>query len=299
MDLSIVIVSFNTRDKLRRCLEAVLASQTRYSVEVFVVDNASQDGSVEMVKQEFPQARLIVNNENLGYAKANNQVIKKFTPHLNPLPQGERKAEGKHNTRYILLLNSDVIVARETFDKMLTYMDNDHTVGIAGCKVIKPDGRLDLACRRSFPNLANSLFHFSRLSFLFPRSRLASYNLTYLPEDEIAEVDSVMGAFLLIRREALDRIGLLDEAYFMYGEDLDWCYRAKAAGYKVMYVPITTVRHDKGSSSRKAPRKTLYEFHRAMQIFYRKHYSRKHNFLINALVYIGIWMRYGLKLLWQ
>lgn len=279
MDLSVIIVSFNTRDKLRSCLAAVFASQTKFSFEVFVVDNASQDGSAGMVEEAFPNVKLLQNQENRGFGAANNQAI--------------RLATG----RLILLLNSDVNVAEDTFDKMVAYMDNDNTVGIAGCKVVKPDGTLDLACRRSFPNLANSLARITGLSFLFPRSRLASYNLTFLPEDEIAEVDSVMGAFLLIRREVIGKIGLLDEEYFMYGEDLDWCYRAKRAGFRVMYVPITTVLHDKGSSSRKAPRKTLYEFHRAMRIFYRKHYARQHNFFINILVYTGIWIRYILKVL--
>ncbi|MBI4050002.1 MAG: glycosyltransferase family 2 protein [Candidatus Doudnabacteria bacterium] len=279
MDLSVIIVSFNTREKLESCLRAVLASPTKFSFEIFVVDNASRDDSPEMVARQFPNVQLIKNPENRGYARANNQAIR--------LSRG----------RYILLLNSDVNVESDTFDKMITYMDNNATVGISGCKVVKPDGTLDLACRRSFPSLANSLFRVTGLSFLFPRTRLAAYNLTFLPEDEIAEVDSVMGAFLMIRREVIDEIGLLDEEYFMYGEDLDWCYRAKAAGCKVMYVPITTVRHDKGSSARRQPRESLYEFHRAMQIFYRKHYAGQHNFFVNFLVYTGIWLRYILKVI--
>ena len=261
------------------CLRSVFACETKYSFEVFVVDNASSDGSVEMVKTEFPQVKLIESLENVGYAKANNVAI--------------RQSSG----RYVLLLNSDVEVSRDTFDKMLEYMDNNLSVGIAGCRVVKPDGTLDLASRRSFPNLWSGLFRVTGLSLLFPTSRLARYNLTYLSEDQIEEVDSVMGAFLLLRRQLMDKVGLLDEDYFMYGEDLDWCFRAKAAGARVMYVPVTRVVHHKGSSSRKLPGKALYEFHRAMQIFYDKHYRTKHNFVINFLVKVGIWSRYGIKVI--
>ncbi|MDZ4244155.1 MAG: glycosyltransferase family 2 protein [Candidatus Doudnabacteria bacterium] len=275
-DLSVIIVNFNTKDKLRACLRSVFASRTKFNFEVWVADNASSDGSVVMVREEFGQVKLIENNENVGFAKANNQAL--------------RKAQG----RYFLLLNSDVEVSADSFDKMLVYMDNNPMVGAAGCRVMKTDGTLDKACRRSFPNPVNSFFRLTGLSFLFPRSRaVASYNLTYLPEDQIAEVDSVMGAFLLIRRDVVARVGLLDEQFFMYGEDLDWCYRIKAAGYRVMYVPTTSVIHHKGSSSRKLPQKALYEFHRAMELFYNKHYRTKYNFLLNLIAYAGIWLRYA------
>lgn len=278
MDLSIIIVNYNTRDLLRKCLQSVFASRTNHAFEVWVVDNASTDGSAEMVRSEFPKVKLIENQENAGYARANNQAVKKLAG------------------RCVLLLNSDVEVAPDTFDKMLSFMDNNSTVGISGCKVIKSNGELDLACRRSFPNPVNAMFRLTGLSFLFPKSRFSSYNLTYLPEDQTAEVDSVMGAFLLVRREVINKIGLLDESFFMYGEDLDWCYRAKEAGFKVMYVPVTTVIHHKGSSSRKAPHKALYEFHRAMEIFYDKHYRKKYHFFVNLLAKIGIWTRYFIKL---
>ena len=260
-------------------MRSVFASQTRFSFDAWVVDNASSDGSAEMVKGEYGQVKLIENNENVGFAKANNQAIKQSAG------------------RYILLLNSDAEVMADTFDKMLSYMDNNPMVGVSGCRVLKPDGTLDMACRRSFPNPANAFFRFIGFSLLFPKSKLASYNLTYLPEDQITEVDSVMGAFLLIRRDLVARIGLLDEDFFMYGEDLDWCFRVKAAGYKVMYVPTTKVIHHKGSSSRKMPEKALYEFHRAMQLFYNKHYRARYNFLVNWLVSAGIWGRYAAKVL--
>ena len=268
MKLSIVIVNYNTLPELRKCLRSVFSSEAGFGFEVFVVDNASADGSASMVKSEFPEVNLIENADNLGYAKANNVALK--------------KAQGQ----YCLLLNPDVVVTPETFDKMISFMDNDPMVGISGCRVVKPDGSLDKASRRSFPNLKNSLLHFLGLG--------SDYNLD-LPDDQIAEIDSVVGAFLLIREEVIEKIGLLDEAFFMYGEDLDWCYRAKAAGYKVMYAPITTVVHHKGSASKKTPKKALYEFHRAMWIFYDKHYGSQHNFLVNYLVKLGIWLRYYLK----
>ena len=296
MDLSVIVVNFHTKDKLRGCLRSVFASKTNFSYEIRVVDNASSDGSGEMVKAEFPQAKLIENRENLGFAKANNQALREIlnfdSTSTSLLASLLARGEGAI-PRYILLLNADVEVSAGTFDKMLSYMDNNSMVGVSGCRVLKADGTLDKACRRSFPNPVNSFFRLTGLSFLFPRSRtVSSYNLTYLPEDQVAEVDSVMGAFLLIRSDVVDRIGLLDEQFFMYGEDLDWCFRVKAAGYKVMYVPVTNVVHHKGSSSRKLPQKALYEFHRAMQIFYDKHYRANYNFLLNWLAHAGIWLRY-------
>lgn len=277
MELSIIIVNHNTRNLLRNCLKSVYFCRSRYQFDVWVVDNASFDGSGEMVRKDFPQVNLITNGENMGYTKANNMVLK------------------KNASRFVLLLNPDVVVSPDTLDKVIDYMEGNSLIGIAGCKVVKPDGKLDLACRRSFPNPVNSFFRLSGLSFLFPKSRLASYNLTYLPEDEIAEVDSVMGAFLMIRREVIEKIGLLDEDFFMYGEDLDWCYRAKAAGYKVVYAPITSVVHHKGSASRQSSQKALLEFHRAMQIFYNKYYRQQYGFIASLFVYFGIWLRYLAK----
>ncbi len=302
MDLSVIIVSFNTREKLRQCLRSVFGSQTKYSFEVFVVDNNSEDGSSQMVASEFPTVKLIRNSENVGYSKANNQVLRKIlSPLPNPPPQGEGntkenssplrgedKGGGEKKSRYILLLNPDVEIAADSFDKMISFMDNNFGVGIAGCRVVKTDGSFDKASRRSFPNIKSSLRHFLGLT--------SDYNLD-LPDDKIAEVDSVMGAFLMIRAETLEKIGLLDEAFFMYGEDLDWCWRAKVAGWRVMYAPVTTVMHHKGSSSRMLPKKALYEFHMAMAIFYMKHYSADHSALTNSLVKLAIWARYYLKTL--
>lgn len=277
MDLSIVVVSFNTKELLGKCLRSVFASATTYSFEVLVVDNASADQSAEMVEQEFPAVKLTRNVHNVGYAKANNKAIK--------------LASGRH----LLLLNSDVEIMPDTLQKMLDYIEGHPEAGIAGPRVVREDGTLDLACRRSFPTPASALWHFLGLSFLFPRFKLSSYNLTYLPEDVEADVDSVMGAFLLIRRAAVEKIGLLDEDYFMYGEDMDWCFRTKAAGWAVRYVPAVKVVHHKGSSSRKIPGKALYEFHRAMSLFYDKHYRRSRSVFTTGAVKTGIWFVYLIK----
>ncbi len=285
MDLSVIIVSFNTKDRLQECLRSVFASQTRYRFEVFVVDNASQDGSAEMVARDFTTVNLIQNKENVGYSKANNQALQRIIP---PSPHSSPARGEEVGPRYYLLLNSDVEIRADSFDKMISFMDNDKSVGIAGPKIVKTDGSFDEAARRNFPNIKNALRYFLGLK--------SSYHPD-LPRDQIAPVDSVMGAFLMIRSNVVEKIGLLDEAFFMYGEDLDWCLRAKAAGFRVMYAPVTTVWHHKGASSRKLPSKALYEFHRAMAIFYMKHYSAGHSMFTNSLVKLAIWIRYCLKLI--
>jgi GT2 family glycosyltransferase len=266
MDISVILVSYNTRELLRKCLASVFASSTVFKYEVLVSDNGSSDGSQEMVKSEFPQARLIENGENLGFSKGNNVAI--------------RQAGG----RYVLLLNSDTEVEPDTLDLSVRYMDNHPETGIMGCKVLLPDGSPDKASRRRFPDPYNSFMR------LFGFKHLSNYNIQ-TPEDMEVEVDSVMGAFLMIRRETTDKIGLLDEQFFMYGEDLDWCWRAKEAGYKVMYFPRAKITHFKYGSSQTVPFKTICIAHNAMRIFYRKHYAASHNPAFNLFVYCGIWLR--------
>ena len=281
MDLEIVIVNFNTKERLLACLRSVLESTKKYYWEVSVVDNASTDGSQEMVRKLILEGhknlKLLALTENIGFTGGNNVVLK------------------ESRSDFVLLLNPDTVVEENTFEVMLDYMKSSPEAGVAGCKVLKPDGSLDLACRRKFPNPVNSFFRFTRLSFLFPKSKLmAGYNLTHLTVDKTAEVDSVMGAFLMISREALDKAGLLDERFFMYGEDLDWCWRVKEAGFKVIYYPKTSIVHYKGSASRKTSTKSLYEFHRAMALFFDKHYKNNYLFLTRGLVYLGIWTRFAI-----
>lgn len=281
MDLSIIIVSFRDKDKLRLTLEAVYASQTSYSYEVIVVENGSQDGSLEMVKQDFPQARLY-ENTNEGFSKGNNRGIN--------MAQGE----------YVLLLNPDTKVAPDTLQVMTDFMKARPEVGISTCKLVKENGELDWACRRSFPDPAVAFYRLSGLSKIFKNSKkIAAYNLTYKSIDEETEIDSCVGAFMLISPACLAKVQGFDEDFYMYGEDIDLCYRAKQAGFKVWYYPKTTTIHYKGQSSRKRPQAALYAFHDAMWIFYKKHLYQKYNRLFSALVYLGIWGRYYQKLLFN
>jgi GT2 family glycosyltransferase len=271
MDLSIIIVNYNTKKLLGETIQSVIDTVASIKYEIIVVDNASIDGSIEMVKKQYPQVNLIENKDNLGFPKANNIGIK--------------KASG----RYILLLNSDTKVLKQCFDKCLDYMDMNLKVGALGCKLLLASGELDHACKRGFPTPEASLYYILKLHKLFPSNkRFGQYTLNYLPIDEINEVDALTGAFIMVRKEVINKVGLLDETYFMYGEDLDWCYRIKEAGYKVIYYPEAVTIHYKGGSSKRKRYKTIYEFHRAMYIFYNNHYRNKYNFIVTGIVFAAI-----------
>ncbi|MFP4343200.1 MAG: glycosyltransferase family 2 protein [Anaerolineales bacterium] len=262
MDLGIVIVNYNTRALLKRCLETVLASEG-LTFRVCVVDNASPDGSADMVAGEFPEVLLIRNETNVGYPAANNRGLEALG----------FEVDSADAPRYALLLNPDTEVPPDAFAQTVEVMEQRTDIAVVGPKLVRPDGSLDLACRRSFPSPEVSLYRLLGLSRLFPRSRLfGRYNLTYLDPDKVAEVDAVVGAYMLVRREAIEQVGLLDEAFFMYGEDLDWAYRIKEAGWKVFYYPEVTVLHVKRAASRHSARAQV-EFWRATEIFYRKHYE--------------------------
>ncbi|MCY3575535.1 MAG: glycosyltransferase family 2 protein [Chloroflexi bacterium] len=284
-DIGIVIVSWNTRDLLRRCLETVFASQGEFSVRVVLVDNASSDGSAEMAADYFPQVELLAQSENLGYPRGNNVGLR----HLGFHSKG---AVASAAPRYALLLNPDTELPPTALADMLAFMDSRLDIGVAGPKLILPDGSLDKACRRGFPTPLVSFYHYAGLAKLFPRSRrFGRYNMTFADENQDIEVDSVVGAYMQLRREAIERVGLLDEAFFMYGEDLDWAYRVKAAGYKIWYHAGVTVKHVKRAASRQNPR-AQFEFWRAMLIFYRKHFRREtrlplHLLILTALLYKG------------
>ncbi|CDM69529.1 family 2 glycosyl transferase [Clostridium bornimense] len=280
MDLSIVIVNYNTKDLLKQTIESVINNTKGIEYEIWVVDNSSKDGSVEMVQEEFKSVKLIASKENLGFPKGNNVAIK--------------KAAG----RYILLLNSDTKVIGDNLQNCVNYMDQHKEIGALGCKVELPDGTLDHACKRGFPTPEASLYYFLKLNKIMKnKKKYGAYTAEYLGEDEVGEVDALMGAFMMIPRTVIDKIGMLDEEFFMYGEDIDWCYRIKEAGYKIMYYPKEKIIHYKGSSSKKKKAKTTYEFHRAMILFYRKHYNDKYNIFIKILVYIGIALRMILSMI--
>lgn len=279
MDLSIIIVAFRGYEKLKGTLEAVFNSQTSYSYEVIVVDNNSADGTPEKILKDFPQSDYpnlrLIRNENNGFSKGNNI--------------GFKESKGKN----LLILNPDTAVQTNTIQKCLDYLNTHSDIGALGCKLIKADGILDPACRRSFPNPVNSFARLFHLSKLFPKSKLLnSYNLSYLSENEIADVDALSGAFMLIPREVFIKAGCFDEKYFMYGEDLDLCWAIKHLEYRIVYYPDSFTYHYKGQSSRKTPYIALYNFHQAMWIFYAKHYSKKYFAAISAVIWVGIWLRF-------
>lgn len=290
LDLGIVVVSYLTRDLLRNCLRSVYASDTAYAFEVCVVDNASRDGSVAMVTSDFPQATLIANDENVGYPAANNQGLRAFG--FGNVAEGPSSGRVP---RYALLLNSDTELPPDALGKMLSFMDEREEAGIAGPKLVRPDGSLDLACRRSFPTPEVSFYRMVGLSRLFPCSRrFGRYNLTYLNPDHLAEVDSVVGAFMLVRAEAIEDVGLMDETFFMYGEDLDWAYRIKEAGWRVYYNPTVTVMHVKKASTRQNPQAQV-AFYRAMDIFYRKHFAAQTSWWLHAVIVVAVTARLKLE----
>lgn len=290
-DLGIVIVNWNTREHLRRCLETVVASRDFERCRVVVVDNASDDGSVDMARRQYPQVEVIVNNANIGYPRANNVGLR----HLGFRAVGDVAASAP---RYALLLNPDTELPRNALARMVQFMDSRPEIGVAGPKLLLGDGSLDRACRRGFPTPMVSFYHYSGLARLFPKnSRFGRYNMTFADENAELEVDSVVGAYMQVRRTAIERVGLLDEAFFMYGEDIDWAFRIKAAGYKVWYYPAVTVRHYKRAASSQSP-KAQFEFWRAMLIFYRKHFRRTTIFPVHLLILSALLFKGGTGL-WQ
>jgi GT2 family glycosyltransferase len=271
MTLSIVIVNYNTEKLLRSCLESVYAGANGTPLDIWVVDNNSHDNSVAMLKSLFPMVRVIQNPSNVGFSRANNVVI------------------SQSRSDYILLLNPDTLIIGDAIERVVKFMKEHPEVGIAGCRVLNRDGTLQLACRRSIPTPEVAFYRVTGLSKLFPRSRvMAKYNMTYESPDRMHEVDAVSGAFLMIRREVVDQIGPLDERFFMYGEELDWCLRTKRAGWLIMYCPEAQIIHYKGESTKYNSRKAAIEFHRAMYLFHRKHFARDYSPVTNFFIYAGI-----------
>jgi len=284
VDLAIVIVNYNVSDLLRRCLTTVFASNEDKEFVVCVVDNCSSDDSVPMVQSEFPQAALIANKRNVGYPAANNQGLRRL---------GIEAENGSEQPRYCLLLNPDTEVPADAFSTLIDYLDRHQDVGVVGPKLIMLDGNLDLACRRAFPTPELSFYRMSGLSRLFPESpRFGRYNMTYLDANKLAEVDSVVGAFMMVRTIAIANVGLMDERFWMYGEDLDWAKRIKDAGWCVIYNPDVTVLHVKRASSRQNPRAQI-EFYRAMLIFYYKHYRDNTAWPFHWLIMLSLALKGG------
>jgi len=276
MKLSIIIVSYNTQDYLRQALQSIKQSTDTLTKEVIVVDNASSDGSLEIIQNQFNWVKLIKNSRNLGYAAANNAGL------------GQARGE------YILFLNSDTRILPETLAIMIDFMDQHPDAGVSTCRVELPSGDIDPASHRGFPTPWNALTYFVGLEKLFPQSKFFSgYHQGWKNLSHVHEIDSPAGAFFLTRKAVLDQIGGFDDQFFMYAEDLDLSLRVKRAGWKIMYVPSTKIIHYKkksgrASSHRLTRSRTQQHFFTTMKLFYDKHYQRQYSPLVRWLVLTGI-----------
>lgn len=290
--LSIIILSYNTDNQTLRCLNSISELGMHSDCEVFVVDNASVDDSVPMIKSLMPWVKLIENKENRGFSRANNQAMR--------LAQGE----------FILLLNSDTENISEAIEKTLGFIVKHPEIDAATCRVELENGQLDQACHRGFPTPWASLCYFMKIDKLFPKSKLfGQYHLTYKLLSEPHEIDSPSGCFFLVRRSVINKVGLLDETYFFFGEDVDWAYRIKQAGGKIYFYPDAKIIHYKGISSGikketsmktkasvEIKRKSINYFYDAMKIFYSKYNKKKYPFFITWLVYAGIAIKRNMSL---
>ncbi len=277
--LAIVILNYNRADLLADCLESIYATPTCCSLEVWVVDNASRDASVEVVRTRFPQVRLIVSARNGGFAYGNNLALREIVQQADA-------------PEYVLLLNNDTVVPPGALDGLVDYLEAHTDVGVVGPKLVLSDGSLDLACRRSFPTPEVAFYRMTGLAQLFPRSRrFGRYNLSYLDPDIETEVDAVVGACMLLRTDIIREVGLLDEQFFMYGEDLDWAYRIKQYGWRVVYYPEVQVLHYKRAASTRRAIPSIRAFYDAMRIFHRKHYAAITPVPLNVLIEFGITLK--------
>ena len=272
VDVSVLIVNYNVKDYLLQCLRSLDAHSTSTTMQVVVVDNASTDASVDELRPLFPKVTWIALNENIGFGRGNNVGLEHCTG------------------RYTLFLNPDTIVGPDTLDVMVRYLDANPTTGLAGCKVLNADGTFQVACRRGFPTPWASFCKLFGLQSMFPQSPLfAQYNQTFRPIDETYEVDALIGAFMIGPTDVIKQVGGFDPAFFMYGEDLDLCYRVKQTGRSIMYVHSTSIVHYKGESTKRSSMNEVRVFYEAMAIFARKHYGQSRIFL--GLLRMGISVR--------
>ena len=254
-DVSIIVVSWNVCELLRACLQAIVRGRGTLDVEIIVVDSGSTDGSAAMVQQEFPWVQLVTCNENVGFPKGNNWGI--------------ARASGRH----ILLLNPDTEVQAGALPTMVDYLESNLEVGVVGPQLLNPDGSVQ-SSRRRFPTLVTAFFESTWLEGIAPAAVMHRYHTLDLPDDETADVDWLTGACLMVRRQVVDQVGGLDEGYFMYSEELDWCRRIKAAGWRVVYLPAARVLHHIGKSSEQAVTARHVNFQRAKLRYFRKYHGR-------------------------
>ncbi|HXM77782.1 MAG TPA: glycosyltransferase family 2 protein [Thermoanaerobaculia bacterium] len=278
-EVSICIVSLNCWEVLRDCLESLRASPDYASWEVILVDNASTDGTADAAARLYPEVRLIRNNRNVGFTRATNQ--------------GFRVSTG----RYLLWLNPDTLVAPDSIRKLVGFLESNEEAAVVGPKVLNGDGSFQAQCRRGLPSPSASLFHMLRFDRLWPKRRaVGEYLLTYLPIDESAPVVSVSGCCLLCRRSVWDRIGPLDEAMFGFGEDIDWCMRARDAGWQVWYWPGTSIVHLKGHGGvHSKPFHKVWGIHQCMWLVYKKHFASRYKWPVSWLVRIAVGMSFAVS----
>ncbi len=274
VQLSVIIVNYNVKHFIEQCLHSVIKASEKISAEIFVVDNNSVDGSVSLIREKFPQVKLIENKVNTGFSVANNQAI--------------RLAQG----RYVLLLNPDTVVQEDTFVKTIAFMDTHPEAGALGVKMLDGKGNFAPESKRGLPTPMVAFYKIFGLARLFPRSkRFGKYHLSYLGENDINEIEVLSGAFMLLRKSVLDTIGLLDETFFMYGEDIDLSYRVTKAGYKNYYYPETQIIHYKGESTKRGSVNYVLIFYRAMSLFARKHFTSSNAFWFSVLINLAIYLR--------
>jgi len=253
MDVSVIIVNWNTKDILRDCLKSVCRQTTNIDYEIIVVDNASTDGSSELVKKRFPQVILLENCENIGFAAANNR--------------GLSIAKG----RYVLMLNSDTIMLENTIEKVSEFADGHPNAAVVGCRVLNVDQTLQSTCFM-FPSLLNMLLETFYLNKLFPKNRLFGREMmSWWKRDDVREVDVVTGCFMLVRREAVEQVGVMDEQFFVYAEETDWCYRFKKAGWKSIFTPCAEIIHLGGASSSQRKPEMVLQLRGSILLFLKKH----------------------------
>jgi len=283
--LSIIIVNYNTGKLLKDCLNSIFQKIKGINFEVWVIDNASSDKSLEIAKEELLKTKVVINKKNVGFAQANNQAMK--------------KAEGK----YIFLLNPDTVLLDENFKKLIEFMEKHPEAGACGPLVLNRDLTTQKQCKRGLPTFWNSLTYYSGLWKLFSRNKwwrkkFGGYFLLDQPEDKICEIDCLSGAVMLFRKEVIDKIGLLNEEYVMYWEDVEWCFRIKKANWKIYYVPLMEVMHYGGASGTQLHTlKNLWYFHKGAYLFYKKYLAQNYFFLINLSYYLGIWFAFLIKLI--
>jgi len=279
--LSICIVNYQARDYLNNCLRSIIANSPQGDYEIIVVDNGSTDGSVKLLQADFPKVTIIENPANLGFTAPMNQAL--------------RRASGQS----LLLLNPDTLIHPQAFDRLIAFMQEHLQVGICGPKVLNTDGSLQAPCRRGESRPWAVISYFLGLHRLFPNSRLfGGYLLNYMGEDVTHEVAGVAGSCMLIRRQVVDQIGYLDERFFAYQEDADYCFQARRAGWQVYYLPTAQVTHFGGEGgSRVQPYRSIYAWHRSYWLYYRKNLASDYLFLFNWAFYLAMLVKLLLALL--